>query len=153
MITFEKSAGVVVYREENGKNLYLLLKYRNGHWDFIKGHTEKGESLKETMRREAKEETGIDDLEIIGDFKNNIYYFYRAKGNEREERKRDRRKINIFKKVIYFLAKSGTSNVVLSHEHLDYAWLDYEDALEKVTFNNTRKTLSTANAYLKKHSQ
>ena len=40
----EKSCGAVVFREENGVRLYLLLHYAEGHWDLPKGHVEKGES-------------------------------------------------------------------------------------------------------------
>ncbi|MFC1644636.1 bis(5'-nucleosyl)-tetraphosphatase [Patescibacteria group bacterium] len=153
MITYDKSAGAVIYREENGENLYLLLRYRNYHWDFVKGHTEKGETLAETMIRETEEETGITDLRMEKKFKKNIYYYYRAKGNERKERLESGRKINIIKKVIYFLAETSASDVKLSHEHIDFVWLNYEKAVQKVTFDNARNVLAAADKYLKKNSR
>ena len=33
----ETSAGIVLFRKENLKNLFLLLHYPSGHWDFVKG--------------------------------------------------------------------------------------------------------------------
>lgn len=39
----EKSAGAVIFRKEEGKIYYLLLHYQARHWDFPKGHLEKGE--------------------------------------------------------------------------------------------------------------
>jgi bis(5'-nucleosidyl)-tetraphosphatase len=74
MIAFEKSAGAVVFRKTDKGIKYLLLKYRNGHWDFPKGHIENGETEEETMRREVREETGIDDLKIVPGFIENFRY-------------------------------------------------------------------------------
>lgn len=39
----------------------------NGAWLFPKGHTEPGESDEETARREIAEETGLHNLELLGD--------------------------------------------------------------------------------------
>ena len=153
MITYEKSAGAVIYREENGEILYLLLKYRNFHWDFAKGHVENNDSLKDTAIRETEEETGINDLDIKDGFKKNIYYFYRAKGNERRERLKNGRKINICKKVVFFLAETKTKEVVLSHEQLEFVWMKYEDAVKKVTHENAKNMIVAANKYLKKNSR
>ncbi len=64
----ERSAGILLFREETGKKLFLLLNYPSGHWDFIKGRIEKNESLKQAALREAREETGITDIEFIDGF-------------------------------------------------------------------------------------
>ena len=37
----ETSAGIVLYRKENTKKLFLLLHYPSGHWDFVKVKMEK----------------------------------------------------------------------------------------------------------------
>ena len=67
----ETSAGIVLYRKENTKNLFLLLHYPSGHWDFVKGKMEKNETTHETAIRETKEETGITigRKQIIGQLK------------------------------------------------------------------------------------
>jgi 8-oxo-dGTP pyrophosphatase MutT (NUDIX family) len=39
----------------------------NGAWLFPKGHAEEGETDEETARREVAEETGLTDLELLGD--------------------------------------------------------------------------------------
>ncbi len=132
----ERSCGAVIFKD--GK--YLLLKYEWGHWGFVKGNIEKGESLEKTFLREAEEEAGLkkEDLEIIYGFKEKISYFYRKEG-----------KI-IFKEVIYLLAESKTFDVKLSYEHTDYEWLPYEEALEKITYENDKKVLRKAHEFLKK---
>ena len=53
----ERSAGAIIFREEKRKIYYLLLHYESGHWDFPKGHVEKEEKEKETVKREIREET------------------------------------------------------------------------------------------------
>ncbi len=134
----ETSAGTVVFNEtENGRK-FLLLHYPSGHWDFVKGKMEEGENPHQTVIRETKEETGITDLEFIDGFKENIEYNFQFEGTL------------IHKKVIFFLAKTNTQKVTISHEHLDYLWLDYNAAIAKITFQNARRVLSNANQLLEK---
>jgi 8-oxo-dGTP pyrophosphatase MutT (NUDIX family) len=64
----EKSCGAVVYAK-NPELKYLLLQYEAGHWDFVKGNVEEGETEKETTLRELREETGIADAQFIEGFK------------------------------------------------------------------------------------
>jgi len=136
---FEKSAGAVIFRKEEGKIYYLLLHYEMGHWGFPKGHIEKGESLEQTVRREVKEETGIEDIEILSGFKKWIKYFYKLKDK------------NIFKIVTYLLAETKQRKVKISYEHKGYAWLSYNDALNRLTFKNSKEILKKANNYLKQN--
>lgn len=134
----ERSAGIVLYLEKPDGKLFLLLNYPTGHWDFIKGKIEQGEKELQTAIREAREETGIKDLEFIEGFKENINYNFQYEGEL------------IYKEVVFFLAKTKTETVKISHEHLDYCWLDYEKAREKTTYQNAKNILSKANDLLKK---
>jgi len=129
----ERSAGVVVCMEKPDGNRFLLLNYPTGHWDFVKGKIEQGETLHQTAVRETKEETGISDLEFVEGFEEKINYNFQFEGEL------------IQKEVVFFLAKTKTHTVNVSHEHLDYTWLDYKNALEKVTYQNAKNILSKAN--------
>jgi 8-oxo-dGTP pyrophosphatase MutT (NUDIX family) len=151
MIAFEKSVGAVVFRRR-GENtvMYLLLHYRNGHWDFPKGHPEEGEDSEQTLRREAQEETGLDDLEILPGFKRQIRFFYRAQDSEKKERQENGKFINIAKLVVFYLAETRTKNVKISFEHTGYEWLGYADALQRITYANAKNVLTKANAHLSK---
>ena len=133
----ETSAGIVLFRNISNENEFLLLNYPQGHWDFIKGKMEKNETPRETALRETKEETGISDIEFIDGFEESVEYNFRF-NNE-----------NIHKKVIFLLAKTETlETVILSHEHNDYLWLAYNDALKKTTYGNAKNVLSKANELL-----
>lgn len=138
----EKSCGVIIFQEE-GKNAFhkpdikfLLLHYPSGHWDFPKGHVEKGEQEEETARREIEEETGLNDLEFEKKFREKIEYTYlREKRLYRKE-------------VIFFLAKTRTKNITISHEHQNHIWLPFEEVIKKVTFENARELLKKAQHFL-----
>jgi bis(5'-nucleosidyl)-tetraphosphatase len=58
-----RSAGVVILRRVDEEWRLLLLRAYN-YWDCPKGLVEPGEDPLQTARREAREETGIDDLEF-----------------------------------------------------------------------------------------
>lgn len=134
----ETSAGIVLFRKEGSKNLFLLLNYPSGHWDFVKGKMEKGETIHETAIRETKEETGISDVAFLDNFEEWIEYNFQYQGEL------------VHKKVVFFLAETNTKNVEISHEHLDYTWVDYNTAMEKTTFDNAKTVLTKAQMLLSK---
>ncbi|MEM2145919.1 MAG: NUDIX domain-containing protein [Candidatus Jordarchaeaceae archaeon] len=128
----EFSAGVVIYRMENGNPKYLILQHEKGHWDFVKGNVEVDEKLRDTMIREAWEETGIQDLKFDDTFENRISYFYKREGK------------TIYKEVVFHLAETQTQQVKISYEHVGYIWLSYDEALKKLSYENSKKTLRKA---------
>jgi len=150
MITFEKSVGAIVFRRSEEGVRFLLLQYIEGHWGFPKGHIENSETDEETLRRETLEETGIIDLEIVPKFKKNNWYFYRAKGTEKEKRIRLKKELNILKKVTFYLAETKTKEIKLSDEHKNYVWFGYNEALERITFWNAKRAFLKASEYLPK---
>lgn len=136
----EQSAGTVLFIEEANENLFLLLHYPTGHWDSVKGKIENNESPEQAVIRETKEETGISDIEFIKGFKEKIEYSFKFNGD------------TVQKEVIFFLAKTNTKQVEISYEHLDYVWLDFNNALNKITYENAKNVLLKAKNYLEKLS-
>lgn len=137
----ETSAGVVLFRRENSKILFLLLNYPSGHWDFVKGKMEEGETTHQTAIRETREETGITDIVFLDDFEEWIKYNFQYHGEL------------VNKKVVFFLAETKTEQIIISHEHLDYIWADYETAMEKTTFDNAKSILTKSKELLGKTLQ
>ncbi len=134
----ETSSGVVLFRKENEKILFLLLHYPSGHWDFVKGKMESGESPLVTAIRETKEETGIIDVKFLDYFEEWIQYNFQFNGEL------------VQKKVVFFLGETKTKDIKISHEHLNYTWMDYSTAMEKITFDNAKTILSKSYALLSK---
>ena len=130
----DKSCGVVLFN--SGK--VLLLRHSSissrggGHWDFPKGHIDDGETEIQTALRELEEETGIAHANVIDGFRDTITYTFSG-GQER-----------IGKEVIFFLATTEESKVTLSHEHIDYSWLDFDSAFSRLTYANARQVLRNA---------
>mgnify|MGYP001565999771 CR=1 FL=1 len=137
-----RSAGAVVFRGTPKGREYLLIKHSPpyGHWDFPKGHIEKGEKTEDAVRREAKEETGISKIEIIPGFKETVRYFVGPK----EERR--------LKFVAWFLARTEQKQVKVSFEHQGYVWLSLEEAMRQATYSDTKKLLKKADEFLSKKS-
>lgn len=131
----EKSCGAVIFHK-NSEVKFLLLLYEAGHWDFVKGNVELNESEIETVLRELKEETGIVATQPFEGFRERIQYFYRRRGE------------TIQKEVVFYLIQVDTEKVELSFEHVGFAWLDYQHALEKLTFKNAKDVLQKAHAFL-----
>jgi bis(5'-nucleosidyl)-tetraphosphatase len=134
----ERSCGAVVFNKSNGETKYLLLQYEAGHWDFVKGNVEVGESEQETTVRELGEETGIVDACFVEGFREKIAYYYKRQG------------ATVYKEVVFFLMETKTTNVKLSFEHIGFAWLTYEQTMERLTFKNARDVLQKANKFLSK---
>lgn len=150
-ISFEKSVGAVIFRREEGEIKFLLLRYRSGQWDFPKGHQEREECEKETLIREIREETGLIEIEIIEGFRTGNWFFYTAKGNEQKERMAKGYGINIFKKVVYYLACTEKIDITLDFENKGYVWTNFEKAMEMLGNKDSRRTLEKADSFLKKH--
>ena len=137
----ERSAGAVLFHMEgDSEPEYLLLHYVAGHWDFPKGNIEAGEKEKQTAIREIREETGITDVEFFDGFRMKIEYKYKHG------------KKLVRKEVVFYLARTGTRQVILSHEHIGFAWQKFDDAIQQLTFRNAMNLLSAAKEYLQQHS-
>lgn len=142
----ENSAGAIIFRTVNNEPHYLLLHYPSGHWEFVKGHIEEGENAEQTLKREAQEEAGLKDLEIIPGFKEYSKYFFRKNyGLEGEAKKTAPW---VFKLVVFLLAETKTEQVTLSKEHKGFLWLPFEQATKRITFKNAKELLKKANEYV-----
>ena len=133
----EISCGTVPYTVKDGSVLYLLIKTKHGICGFPKGHVEGNETFEETAVRETYEETSV-RVRPIGDFSRQIEYSL-SNGNT--------------KKVVYFLAEYEDQQPRHNEgfEDLDYLLLPFGDALKALTFDNTKKILTEAAEYIKKH--
>jgi tRNA nucleotidyltransferase (CCA-adding enzyme) len=135
----EFSYGAVVYKTEDGKILFLLVRSRrSGNWGFPKGHCEKGETPFETAKREIYEETGIRETEFDLEFQKRDVYL--IDGSLPENKGKITQKHSV-----YFLALALTGAKQEPDEEIqEMQWFDFAAAVEKLSFGNQKETLKEA---------
>jgi len=83
-------------------------------WQAVGGRLEKGEKLEDGLRRETKEETGIDTMEI-GKVIHVDEWFAKPEGELKHI------------VALFFHCKVETTEVTLSEEHQEFAWVTVSD--------------------------
>lgn len=127
----EKSCGCIVLNE---KKEILLILHNPGHWGLPKGHVEDGETEEQTAIREVKEETNI-DVEV------NTNYRYSMVYSPKED---------VEKEVILFIAKNISNSCKPQLEEVqDIKWLDIDNAIETITYDNSKELLRKVKKDLK----
>ncbi len=87
------------------------------------------------MMREVREESGIQELQVVPGFKRKIEYFYRRDG------------MKVHKTVVFFLAETAVEKVTISFEHQAYGWFDFADAIKTVTYPNAIRLIREAESF------
>ena len=141
MIIEDRSYGVIVVLRRNNIDKFLCLKHVKGHYGFPKGHIEGKETIKETAIRELEEEAGITecnfpDLPTLIEEYDFVW-----------EDKKTYHKI-----VEYFIGFANDDKITIQEkEIIDYKWVTYEEALQTLTYNNSKEVLRKAKEYLDKY--
>ncbi len=131
----DQAFGIIPIWTQAQGDYFLLIQHRAGHWGFPKGHAEPGESAIVAARREFEEETSIREYQLFDTAFVEQYSFIRK--NKRIE-----------KIVTYFPALVETSTVICQPEEIrDYAFLLYDAALKRLTFEPSRRILIQVNQY------
>lgn len=135
----EKSCGAVLFTKESDNLKVILINLVNGgHWSFPKGHVEGNESETETALREIREETGLDKVNLINDFRMSTKYSPKE---------------GVVKEVIYFIATTSNPDTIkIQKEEVNrYIICDINKALDTITYENDKKILSSAIDYINGH--
>lgn len=133
----EKSCGCIIFKYDDEKLLFLVIKQTLGHFSFPKGHVEESESEKDTALREVKEETGF-DISFVGDFREVITYSPKP---------------GVLKDVVFFLGNVIDGAMTPQEDEVSLIeWLGYEDALKVVTYDDDKNVLKKAYEYIVKNN-
>ena len=95
----------------------LMLQRPSGKWQFVGGRVEAGEKWEEALRREASEEAGITQFDIVSVMAIDNWTW---KG--------------VPQFGVCFYAHTFSSTIRLSDEHIDCRWLGTDDNLDKLEY-------------------
>ena len=130
------SAGGVAFRKQDGRiDVALISVGADDRWQLPKGLVDKGESTEHAAMREVREEAGI-DTEIVTRI-DKVEYWYLWKENGQRIR---------YHKFVYFYLLRYKSGDVRDHDHEvnEARWLDIDDAIEMLAFDNEKKIMEKA---------
>ena len=123
-------ASLVAIRNTEARHEVLLLKRTQtliGEWCQIAGSIEKDETAWQAALRELDEETGLKPSAFYS--ADTCEQFYEA----------GRDAITIAPVFIAFIDNSA--EVSLNHEHSEYRWVSFDEAIEMVAFGGQRRVL------------
>ena len=140
---YRKAVFVVAYARGKNKIYYLILK-RKLHWkgwEFPKGGIKIFESKMNAVKTEIKEETG---LKVLNMKKFNIYGKYKYK-----KELPDRKGIRGQEFSLYAVEIKKGKVKIDGFEHSGYKWVEFNEAVKKLTWNNQKRCLKKVNYFLK----
>ncbi len=131
----EPTAGGIVYRPaKNGKGVEILMirDYKN-RWTIPKGHIEEGENARQTAEREIREETGLQEMDVL-DWLGKINFRYRRANS-----------LVLMTTEIFLVRAMGDTDKVQSEEWMSsLGWMSSNDALEKIEYDDIGKLILLA---------
>ena len=132
-----------IFRRENGKPLYLLLKRSEnqiypGIWQCVTGKIITGEKPQEAACRELKEETGLTPNSIWT--VDQVNHFFEAEQD----------RINL---IPVFGVEVVSSNITLSPEHTEYKWCSVDEGADLMLWNQQKQGLLNFHQMLTKDSK
>jgi len=135
---------VIVYFKDKNKLKYLILK-RKLHWkgwEFPKGGIKNKENILKAVKRETKEETGQNPINIKK---------YSLSGKYKYDKKYSDRPGLIGQTYTLFLAELKNKKIKISKkEHSSFKWLNYQSTLNTLTWPSQKKCLRYVNKIFKK---
>lgn len=114
----------------NTRGQILIVRRPIGKWQFAGGRLEVNERWDEGLRREVRDETGIDDLQIgiVLEVDNWVWEGVPQYG-------------------VFFVCRTQTERIVLSDEHDQYLWLSSADDLSLIDFWHPRLRILTERVF------
>lgn len=135
----EPTAGGVVYRVQDGRIQFLLIQDAKNRWTIPKGHIEQGEDSKATAEREIREETGLKEMRVL---------FWLGKINFHYRRQQS---LVLMTTDIFLVKALGDTSSLKPEEWMnDCKWLEAQDALDKIEYEDINKLMLVALGKIKK---
>ena len=130
------SFGIIPIRYVDKRVEFLLIKHQLGHWGFPKGHLEGSETAQQAALRELQEETNLTVKKIHT--KGPIIENYTFEWGE-----------EIFNKEVQYWLATVVGEIKLQEQEIqESSWLNYEEALERCEYKESKATVISAQKIL-----
>jgi 8-oxo-dGTP pyrophosphatase MutT (NUDIX family) len=124
------SGGIVFRHDATGGLEILLMQDAKNRWTIPKGHVEPGEEPGATAEREIREETGLQDMEVL---------VWLGKVNFRYRRAHT---LVLMTMHIWLVRAKGNSDKLEPEDWLnDIKWLPAMDAIDKIAYDDIGKLM------------
>jgi 8-oxo-dGTP pyrophosphatase MutT (NUDIX family) len=137
----ETTSGGIVFRKDpkDGTLEILLMQDAKNRWTIPKGHVEPGEETGATAEREIREETGLQDMEVL---------VWLGKVNFRYRRGHA---LVLMTMHIWLVEGQGDTNQLETEEWInDIKWLKAMDAVDKIAYDDIGKLILVAMKKIRK---
>lgn len=124
------SGGVVFRRNEKGAVEILLIQDAKDRWTIPKGHIEKGETARDTAKREIIEETGLQEVDVLN-WLGKIHFRYR-RGQS----------LVLMTTQIYLAKAKGDTGKLKKEEWMNgIGWFSTNEALDMIEYEDIEKLM------------
>lgn len=124
------SGGIVYRRGAQGKLEILLIKDAKNRWTIPKGHIEPGEESGAAAEREIREETGLQDMEVLS---------WLGKVNFRYRREQT---LVLMIMHIWLVRAEGATDKLEPEDWLNgIKWLPVQEAIDKIEYEDIGKLM------------
>lgn len=127
----EPTAGGVIYRKDDKKNVeILLIQDAKDRWTIPKGHIEEGETAKVTAEREIQEETGLQKMRVLN-WLGKIHFRYRRQQS-----------LVLMTTDIFLVEAQGDTDKIRPEEWMNgIKWFPVSEALDKIAYEDIEKLI------------
>jgi len=130
-IVREPTSGGIIFRRGNKNGVeILLIQDAKDRWTIPKGHIEKGETARETAEREIKEETGLQEMDVMN-WLGKIHFRYR----------RQQSLVLMTTQIYLIKAKGDTDNLKPEEWMNGIGWYPSSEALDMIEYEDISKLL------------